>query len=63
METGVINNPETSEATAASKESSSIENMKVDDLRKLAVDKNLVTKENVKKMKKAELLTLLSSTL
>ena len=66
METGIINNPETSEATATaqatatSKESSSIENMKVDDLRKLAVDKNLVTKENVKKMKKGELLTLLA---
>jgi hypothetical protein len=58
METGIIE--ATAEATATSKELSSIENMKVDDLRKLAVDKNLVTKENVKKMKKAELLTLLS---
>jgi len=33
--------------------------MRVDDLRKLVVDKNLSTKEEVKKLKKAELLALL----
>jgi len=66
METGVINAPaleSTSTATEATSASAIADNMKVDDLRKLAVDKNLVTKDNVKKMKKSELLTLLSSTL
>ena len=37
----------------------SYEQMKVDDLRKLATDKNLASKEEIKKMKKPELLILL----
>ena len=58
METGIIEAP--AQATVQEVATATADNMKVDDLRKLAVDKNLVTKENVKKMKKAELLTLLA---
>ena len=35
------------------------EQMKVDDLRKIVADKNLATKDEVKKLKKPELLILL----
>ena len=41
------------------KKEEKIENMKIDDLRKLVNDKSLASKENVKKMKKPELLQLL----
>ena len=41
------------------KSEASYEQMKVDDLRKIVTDKNLSTKEEVKKLKKPELLVLL----
>ena len=41
------------------KKEEKIENMKIDDLRKMVIDKSLALKENVKKMKKPELLQLL----
>jgi hypothetical protein len=39
----------------------SYEHAKVDDLRKIVSDKNLATKEEVKKLKKPELLSLLKN--
>ena len=39
------------------------EQMRVDDLRKIVLDKNLITKDEVKKLKKPELLFLLTNTL
>ena len=47
------------EETTLVKNESNYEQMKVDDLRKIVADKNLSTKEEVKKLKKPELLLLL----
>jgi hypothetical protein len=47
------------DAGAAASAANKSENLKVDDLRKLASDKNLAAKEIIKKMKKPELLALL----
>ena len=47
------------EETTLVKNESNYEQMKVDDLRKIVTDKNLSTKEEVKKLKKPELLLLL----
>ena len=49
----------TDETTTVKSESISYDQMKVDDLRKIVTDKNLSTKEEVKKLKKPELLVLL----
>ena len=48
-----------SAAAAETEAANKSENLKVDDLRKLASDKNLAAKEIIKKMKKPELLALL----
>ena len=59
----VISDAKTIDATASSdvKSSSDVKmnDLKVDDMRKLALDKGLTTKEEVKKLKKNELLALL----
>lgn len=47
----------TADSTTA--DSTTYEQMKVDELRKVATDKNLASKEEIKKMKKPELLVLL----
>ena len=49
----------TDETTTVKSDSISYDQMKVDDLRKIVTDKNLSTKEEVKKLKKPELLVLL----
>ena len=49
--------PTTADSTTA--DSTTYEQMKVDELRKVATDKNLASKEEIKKMKKPELLVLL----
>jgi hypothetical protein len=49
----------TNEPSLALAEDVSYEQMKVDDLRKIVADKNLATKDEVKKLKKPELLILL----
>jgi hypothetical protein len=60
METGSFNQttPDAA-ASAAAAAAEKLENMKIDDLRKNAVLKNLAGKEEVKKMKKPELIALL----
>jgi hypothetical protein len=58
METGSLTMPADAAANAAEKDDK-LENMKIDDLRKNVVLKNLAGKEEVKKMKKPELIALL----
>jgi hypothetical protein len=55
--TEIIDISATSLADAAT--ASSYENMKVDELRKIVSDKNLASKDDIKKLKKPELLVLL----
>lgn len=59
MESGELSSSSSSSKSVAN-ESNKLDQLKIDDLRKLVVDKNLETKENVKKMKKPELLLLLA---
>jgi predicted lipase len=55
-----IQDMSTSLSASSAVDENKYENMKVDDLRKIATEKQLTTKENIRKMKKNELIGLLN---